>query len=102
MNVIIIYTEGVILIIPIYVVSCGQPPPPRNGHIVPNNFSTLEGATVSYVCWNIYQEEDTSLCTDINTTAVCNNNGNWEPDSQDRCSVFSAPGKIENHDLIPI
>ena len=80
----------------IYTVSCGQPPsPPRNGHIIPN-FSTLEGTTVSYVCWNIYQEENTSLCTEINTTAACNNNGNWELDSQDRCSVFSesALGKI--------
>ena len=42
---------------------------------------------MTYVCWS---EDNISLCTEINTTAVCNNNGNWEPDSQDMCSsVFS-------------
>ena len=42
-----------------------------------------------YVCWNVYQEENTSLCTEINTTAVCNKDGNWGPDSQDMCSIFA-------------
>jgi hypothetical protein len=76
-----------------YTVNCGHPPSPRNGHIIPY-FSTLEGATVTYVCWNICQEENTILCTEINTTAVCNNNGIWELDSQDRCYVFSVSGKF--------
>ena len=49
---------------------------------------------MSYVCWTVYQEENTSLCIEINTTAVCNNNGNWEPDSQDMCFVFLVPGKL--------
>ena len=88
---------GVIVISIIYAVSCGQPPsPPRNAHVIPY-FSTLEGATVSYVCWTVYQEENippVSLCIEINTTAICKNNGNWEPDSQDMCSVFSVPGKL--------
>ena len=48
---------------------------------------------MTYVCSYISQEENTSLCTELNTTAVCNNNGIWELDSQDRCSVFSASGK---------
>ena len=47
-----------------------------------------------YVCWNIHQEENISLYTEINTTAVCNNNGIWELDSQDRCSVFSILGGL--------
>ena len=49
---------------------------------------------MTYVCWTVYQEENISLCTEINSTAVCNNNGNWEPDSQDTCCVFSASGKL--------
>ena len=45
---------------------------------------------MTYVCWSVHQEDNISLCTEINTTAVCNKNGNWEPDSQDICgSVFS-------------
>ena len=66
----------------------GPPPPPHNGHIVPYN-STLEGAEVTYVCWNVYQEENTSQCTDIYTTAVCNEEGIWEPKFDDMCSIFS-------------
>ena len=69
--------------------SCGPPPsPPTNGHILPY-LSTLEGAIVTYVCWNIHQQENISLCTEINTTAVCSKKGTWEPDSQDMCSIFS-------------
>ena len=44
---------------------------------------------MTYVCWSVHHEENISLCTEINTTAICNKNGNWEPDSQDMCSVFS-------------
>ena len=85
------YSNYLILIL-IYTVNCGQPPPPpTNGHIIPY-FSILEGAVVTYACWNIYQDDNTSVCTEINTTAVCNKNGNWEPASQDLCSVFS--GKL--------
>ena len=70
-------------------VNCGPPPsPPINGHILPYP-STLEGAIVTYVCWMVHQEENISLCTEINTTAVCNMDGNWEPTSQDLSSIFS-------------
>ena len=68
--------------------NCGPPPPPHNGHIVPYN-STLEGAELTYVCWNVYQEENTSQCTEIYTTAVCNEEGIWEPKFDDMCSIFS-------------
>ena len=71
-----------------YVAHCDPPPsPPTNGHIIPYT-NTFEGAMVTYVCWSVHQMENISLCTEINTTAVCNKNGNWEPDSQDMCSVF--------------
>ena len=65
---------------------------------------------MTYVCWTVHQEENTSVCAEINTTAVCNRNGVWELDSLDKCSIFSA-GKIIlcfyfrqpcMHDLIPI
>ena len=53
-------------------INCGQPPsPPTNGHILPYT-NTLEGAEVMYVCWNIHQEANVSLCAEANTTAVCN------------------------------
>ena len=45
-----------------------------------------------YVCWNVHQEENISLCTEIDTTAVCNQQGNWEPTADDMCFIFS--GKI--------
>ena len=44
---------------------------------------------MTYICWTILQEGNSSLYTEINTTAVCNKNGNWELDSQDMCSVYS-------------
>ena len=70
-------------------VNCCQPPvPPTNGHILPYT-NTLEGTIVIYVCWNIHQEENVSVCTEVNTTAVCNEQGHWELISQDLCSIFS-------------
>ena len=71
--------------------NCGPPLPARNGHLLPYN-STLEGAEVVYVCWNVYQEKNTSQCTEIYTTAVCNEEGIWEPKFDDTCSIFS--GKL--------
>ena len=69
--------------------NCNRPPsPPKNGHILPYT-NTLEGARVIYLCWNIYHEDNESLCAEVNTTAVCNEHGNWELISQDLCSVFS-------------
>ena len=71
------------------VANYGQPPsPPTNGHILPYT-NTLEGTIVTYMCWNIHQEENISLCTEVNTTAVCNKHGNWDLISQDLCSMFS-------------
>ena len=81
----------------IYTANCGlPPPPPQNGHIIPYT-NTLEGAIVTYVCWIVHQEENISLCTEINTTAVCSKDGNWEPDSQDMCLVFSGQSKSYNY-----
>ena len=80
-----------------YVANCGRPPLPKNGHNIIPYTNTLEGAIVTYVCWEVHQEWNTSVCAEINTTAVCNRNGDWELDSDlDRCSVFSTPGKIHN------
>ena len=68
--------------------NCGPPPPPQNGHILQYN-STLEGTEVIYVCWNVHQEENSSQCVEIYTTAICNAKGIWEPKSDDMCSIFS-------------
>ena len=75
--------------VPATTVDCGLPPPPPTiGHILPYT-NTLNGAEVTYVCWNIHREENVSQCTEINTGAVCREDGSWEPDSQDLCSIFS-------------
>ena len=68
--------------------NCGPPPPARNGHIIPYS-STLEGAEVTYMCWNVQQEENISQCVEIYTTAVCNAKGKWESRSDDMCSIFA-------------
>ena len=70
------------------VANCGHPLSPTNGLILPYT-NTLEGTIVTYICWNIHQEENLSLCTEVNTTAVCNEYGNWKLISQDLCSMFS-------------
>ena len=70
-------------------VNCGQPlSPPTSGHILPYT-NTLEGAIVTYMCWNIHKEENVSQCIEVSTMAVCNEHGNWELISQDSCSIFS-------------
>ena len=54
--------------VPATTVDCGLPPsPPTNGHILPYT-NTLNGAEVTYVCWNIHREENVSQCTEINCT----------------------------------
>ena len=65
---------------------CNPPPPPdpASGQLLPYT-STLEGATVTYVCWNVHQrgrcDEDNVTCT-----AVCNKQGHWEPSTDDICA----------------
>ena len=88
-----------VTLLPYLTADCGPPPSPRNGHLLPYN-STLEGAEVTYVCWNVHQEENTSLCTEIYTTAVCNEEGIWGPKLDDTCSIFS--GKPLSATIIPL
>ena len=73
------------------IANCGPPPPAQNGHIISYS-STLEGAEVTYVCWNVHHEENTSQCVEIYTTAVCNVEGKWESRSDDMCSIIA--GKL--------
>ena len=64
-----------------YIARCNPPSPPSIGQLLPYT-STLEGATVMYVCWNIHQR---GRC-EYNVTAVCNNQGHWEPSTEDICA----------------
>ena len=57
--------------------SCDQPSPPRviGGYILTiNNASTIEGATVTYVCPENREK-----------TAICTETGQWEPNSTSIC-----------------
>ena len=62
--------------------NCGLPSLPTNGYIIPYT-STLEEATVMYICWNIQQRVQ---CEEVNVTIVCNNEGYWEPSTDDICA----------------
>ena len=64
-------------------VSCPSPSQPPNGYILPYT-STLEGATLTYVCWNV--QHGTGLCGEVNRTAVCTERGQWEPSADDICT----------------
>ena len=61
---------------------CNPPSPPSNGQLLPYT-STLEGATVVYVCWTNHKR---GQCEEVNVTAVCNRQGHWEPSSEDICA----------------
>ena len=61
------------------------PSPPINAHILPYT-STLEGATVTYVCCGIHSDGHQSCCEEDNVTAVCNRDGYWEPSTDDICA----------------
>ena len=62
-------------------VNCGPPSSPPNGYINPYT-STVEGGRVTFACQNIHQK---SPIEEVHT-AVCNPNGNWEPDPVKLCS----------------
>ena len=59
----------------------------RNG-IIPHS-NTLEGAVVTYVCWTVHETRPQCMCNEMNATAVCNDDGNWEPNSEDICTSDS-------------
>ena len=71
------------------ILACDPPSSPLNGYIIPYT-STVEGATVTYVFQMSNKIGHHSVCADVNFTAVCNNNGQWEPASGDVC--FDSPG----------
>ena len=50
---------------------------------------------MTYVCWNVQHEENSSLCIEIHTTAICNMKGKRESRSDDMCTIFS--GKRMNY-----
>jgi hypothetical protein len=65
---------------------CGPVSSPPSGHVSPYS-STLEGATVAftYMCENNVNGQSFSL----DGTAVCNQNGNWEPNPANSCGKSS-------------
>ena len=71
------------------ILACDPPSLPSNGYIIPYT-STVEGATVTYIFQMSNKIGHHSVCADVNFTAVCNNNGQWEPASGDIC--FDSPG----------
>ena len=73
------------------IVICDPPPPPSNGYIMPYS-STVEEASVTYVFQTYNKIGRHSVCADVNFTAVCNKDGQWEPDPDDTC--FDSPGKV--------
>ena len=79
-----IYLTLLFVMILLYVATivCAPPSPPPNGYIIPYT-STVEGATVIFVFENVYQIDRQSVCTEVNVTAVCNQDGHWESSSVD-------------------
>ena len=67
-----------------HIASCGPPSTPPNGYIFPYT-STIEGSVVTFVC----QNNDHQTLFENFTTAVCNQQGNWEPSPGDFCTVTS-------------
>ena len=69
-------------IVHMYTANCGPPSPPQNCFIILYT-STLEGAEVMFACRSTFHVWHLSLCKEMNITAVCNKEGNWEPISDD-------------------
>ena len=61
---------------------CAPPSPSPYGYII-SYISTVEGATVTFVFQNVYQIDRQSVCAEVNVTAICNQDGQWEPISVD-------------------
>ena len=66
--------------------NCGPPSPPPSGYILPY-ISTTDGAVVDFVC----QASALDLDEENTTTAVCNNQGEWDPSPAEFCAVME-PG----------
>ena len=77
-------TAKVIVFFFYFLEKCSLPSTPPNGHIIPYN-STIEGAEVTYVCWNIDRTLYQPMCKQTNRTAVCTADGSWEPNSDNIC-----------------
>ena len=70
-----------------FVANCGIPTPIINGHVRPYT-SMVEGARITIIC------DDAQLVSPLienSTTAVCNHDGQWEPNPYDVC--IKLPGK---------
>ena len=63
--------------------------------------STVEGATVTYVFKHTQQlAGHVSLCIETNVTFVCNNEGIWESDTDDVCTII--PGIYIYNVILPL
>ena len=51
--------------------------------------STIEGAQAEFVCQSTFQIWHWSLCQEVNVTAVCTKEGNWEPITNDMCTELT-------------
>ena len=65
-----------------YIARCDTPSSPSNGELLPY-ISTSEGVILMYVCWKIHQR---GRCEEVNITAVCNQQGHWEPSTDKICA----------------
>ena len=81
-----------------HTVNCGPIPSPPGGYVSPYS-NTLEGATVmfTYMCG----ENQNGHSFSMNETAVCNQDGNWEPNPANISICEKSPGIIQYH-LIPV
>ena len=52
---------------------------------------------MTYVCWNIHHGAGPqSQCKEVNVTTVCNNQGYWEPSTDDICAEPTGTSIIIN------
>lgn len=75
--------------------TCGPPVSSQNGFIIPHS-NNLEGAIVTYVCWTVHETRHHCMCNEMNATAVCNDDGNWEPNAEDICMLTSESSDHES------
>jgi hypothetical protein len=81
--------------------NCGTPYTslPPNCHSITYT-STLEGAEIAFVCQSTLQVWHRSLCKEVNVTAVCTKEGNWEPITDDNimCTKLTLSGIMLSKD----
>ena len=43
-----------------------------------------------YVCWSVHQR---GRCEEVNVTAICNKQGQWDPSTDDICAESTVTGE---------